>query len=168
MVDIKGLKRRIEEHKERTRDKRIAAGLPAERPYIGGSEELKFGLYSRLLPFKRIAVKYLQIKLAGGKPNIDTSKLVQYREMTQILMSIKMREPKSPANTLLHFNIGRFAASCGAVLDMMEDPEDKRRNLTFVVNSFRRDVSVGKFDDSAFEEEYAQARADYNEIKHLI
>ncbi|OMF73031.1 hypothetical protein [Paenibacillus glucanolyticus] len=176
----------IAELTERLRQIRIERGVPEEAPEDFVEETLSFALYNRLLPFKKIAVKYASIIAEGGAPTVDLAKLEEYRLIAALLS-------KSKVDTLSWFaaGLGEILTHMKRINDLVNSDEydgptrndlsslslavsftdmgdvyhDYQSTETFYDRKQRIAAEIEHMD---FDKEYAEALAHYESIKHLL
>lgn len=167
-------------------ERRLERGVPEEAPEDFVEETLSFALYNRLLPFKKIAVKYASIIAEGGAPTVDLSKLEKYRQIAALLKKSKVDE------------LSWFAAGLSQILTHMKRVNDavnsgeydgptkndlsslslaiRFTDMGNVYYDYQSDETVydrmkriaAEIERMDFEKEYAEAMAHYESIKHLL
>ncbi|MHA2853413.1 hypothetical protein ACXZ7E_05480 [Paenibacillus lautus] len=167
-------------------ERRIERGVPEEAPEDFVEETLSFALYNRLLPFKKIAVKYASIIAEGGAPTVDLSKLEEYRQIAALLCKSKIDEVRwfavGLSEILMHMKRVNDAVSSreydGPTMhdlssislairfaDMGNVYHDYRSTETYLARKQRIAAEIERMD---FDKEYAEAMAHYESIKHLL
>ena len=175
-MNMEELRSSLAELSEQVRAERLERGLPAEPPPDFVGIPLSIALIRRLEPFQRIAVKYLAILAEGTIHRVDTNKLVQYREYAEVL--------SKSIGTFCGF-IGGSTLALFTLMDEVTEEEDIDRAVHrggIFAGWTRRDTESDIYEDQtdraeidrlcsdeeAFQAAYVAARAQYDEIKHLI